>query len=111
MKTCKWCGKKYEACHTPNPERVFRWKDIACTKECAAAYIAKVEGVRSAAAEKIAGPEAEVKYYAEVTCEQEASHVIDASSSLDVVDYDVSYEDDEEEDYDEDELSDDADEK
>ena len=38
MKICKACGKEYEACHTPNPG-VFRWRDIACSPECAEKYI------------------------------------------------------------------------
>ena len=38
MKICKACGKEYEACHTPNPG-VFRWRDVACSPECAEKYI------------------------------------------------------------------------
>ena len=37
-KICKACGKEYEACRTPNPG-VFRWRDIACSVECAEKYI------------------------------------------------------------------------
>lgn len=37
-KVCKACGKVYEACRTPNPG-VFRWRDIACSIECAEKYI------------------------------------------------------------------------
>jgi len=46
-KICKACGKEYEACHTPNPNQVFRWFDIACSRECAAEYLRRVEESRS----------------------------------------------------------------
>lgn len=39
MKICKACGKQYEACTTPNPNNVFRWFDVACSRECAQQYI------------------------------------------------------------------------
>lgn len=45
MKVCKACGKEYEACHTPNPG-VFRWRDFACSYECAMKYIHDVEVAR-----------------------------------------------------------------
>lgn len=34
---CKACGKEYEACRTPN-WGVFRWRDVACSIECAEKY-------------------------------------------------------------------------
>lgn len=45
MRICKTCGKEYEACRTPN-RGVFRWRDIACSYECALKYIEKVENAR-----------------------------------------------------------------
>ena len=45
MKICKACGKEYEACRTPNPG-VFRWRDIACSPECAEKYIHDVQVAR-----------------------------------------------------------------
>lgn len=47
MRVCKVCGKSYEACHTPN-WGVFRWRDIACSYECASEYFRMVEEARSA---------------------------------------------------------------
>ena len=44
-KICKTCGKEYEACHTPNPG-IFRWRDVACSPECAAEYFRAVEIAR-----------------------------------------------------------------
>lgn len=35
------CGKSYEACRTPNPNGVFRWREVACSYECAQQYIAQ----------------------------------------------------------------------
>ena len=45
MKVCKNCGKEYEACHTPNPG-IFRWRDVACSPECAQAYFHAVAVAR-----------------------------------------------------------------
>ena len=45
-RTCRVCGKQYEACHTPN-WGVLRWRDIACSRECAEIYFARVEAERA----------------------------------------------------------------
>lgn len=44
---CKACGKRYEACRTPNPSGIFRWRDVACSIECAQKYLAAIEASRS----------------------------------------------------------------
>jgi len=44
---CKECGKKYEACRTPNPRGVFRWQDVACSIECGAKYLEKIQAART----------------------------------------------------------------
>lgn len=62
MRICKTCGKEYEACHTPN-RGVFRWRDIACSYECALKYIEAVEKARGNAEE--AQPAAEEPVVAE----------------------------------------------
>lgn len=54
MKICKTCGKEYEACHTPNPG-IFRWRDVACSPECAQKYIYEVMVARG----EVEKPEAE----------------------------------------------------
>ena len=45
---CKTCGKLYKACRTPNPG-VFRWRDMACSPECASQYLQRVEAARAKA--------------------------------------------------------------
>ena len=45
MLICKACGKEYEACRTPNPG-IFRWRDVACSLECAQKYIHDVQVAR-----------------------------------------------------------------
>lgn len=45
MLICKACGKEYEACRTPNPG-IFRWRDVACSEECARKYIYEVQLAR-----------------------------------------------------------------
>lgn len=46
MKTCRVCGKQYEACHTPNTSGVFRWRDVACSRECGSIYLERVMASR-----------------------------------------------------------------
>ena len=49
MKTCRVCGKQYEACHTPNTTGVFRWRDVACSIECGRIYLERIEESRKPA--------------------------------------------------------------
>lgn len=42
IKTCRVCGKKYEACSTPNLTNKFRWKDVACCVECGEEYLRRI---------------------------------------------------------------------
>lgn len=41
-KICKVCGKSYEACRTPNTTGSFRWRDVACSRECGAEYLRRI---------------------------------------------------------------------
>ena len=42
-KTCRVCGKEYEACRSANRTAgVFRWQEVACSPECGALYIEKI---------------------------------------------------------------------
>lgn len=43
------CGKRYEACHTPNTTGVFRWRDVACSIECGRIYLERIEQSRKPA--------------------------------------------------------------
>ena len=46
-KTCKVCGKQYEACHTSTRFLgAFRFKDVACSPECFDKWIKLVEESR-----------------------------------------------------------------
>lgn len=56
MLICKACGKEYEACRTPNPG-IFRWRDVACSLECATKYIHDVMVARGEITEESAEPE------------------------------------------------------
>lgn len=48
MKICRVCGKSYEACRTVNKAPgVFRWQEVACSPECGAIYLQKVNDARS----------------------------------------------------------------
>lgn len=47
IKKCRVCGKSYEACHTiKHIAGVFRWQEVACSKECGSIYLAKIEESR-----------------------------------------------------------------
>lgn len=50
MKTCRVCGKAYEACHTVRKVAgVFRWQEVACSRECGSIYLAKIAASRTEA--------------------------------------------------------------
>jgi len=49
---CKVCGKSYVACRTPNPTGMFRWRDVACSIECAQEWLARIEKSRAKTAEE-----------------------------------------------------------
>ena len=48
MKECRVCGKKYEACRSvfQNSSTTFRWQDVACSPECGAEYLRRVNEAR-----------------------------------------------------------------
>lgn len=46
-KTCRVCGKEYEACRSVIRDvNVFRWQDVACSPECGATYLARINESR-----------------------------------------------------------------
>lgn len=47
MKTCRVCGKEYEACRQRNTG-VFRYRDVACSPECGRKYLKKIAASRDA---------------------------------------------------------------
>jgi len=60
MLICKACGKEYEACRTPNPG-IFRWRDVACSEECARKYIHDVMVARGEITEEPAASPVETE--------------------------------------------------
>ena len=53
IKKCRVCGKEYEACRSANRSAgVFRWQEVACSPECGAVYLQKVEESRGHTAPK-----------------------------------------------------------
>ena len=46
-KVCRVCGKSYIACCTPNPTGMFRWHDVACSRECGSIYLEKIMASRT----------------------------------------------------------------
>jgi hypothetical protein len=51
-KFCKICGKEYEYCRTNAPHQ-YRWQDVACSKEHAAQYFAKIAESRGQSLDSI----------------------------------------------------------
>ena len=50
VRTCRVCGKSYEACHTMSKTAgVFRWQEVACSPECGAEYLRHVMEARNPA--------------------------------------------------------------
>lgn len=50
MRTCRICGKVYEACRTvSSAPGVFRWQDVACSPEHGAQYLKRLYEVRGGA--------------------------------------------------------------
>lgn len=57
IKICRICGKEYEACRSANRSAdVFRWQEVACSPECGAAYLKKINESRGLAAVSAAVP-------------------------------------------------------
>lgn len=42
IKTCRVCGKEYEACRTPRVDGVYHWQEVACCPEHGAIYLEEV---------------------------------------------------------------------
>lgn len=48
IKVCRVCGKEYEACRSANRSAgVFRWQEVACSPECGAAYLERINESRN----------------------------------------------------------------
>lgn len=48
VKRCRVCGKEYEACRSANRAAgVFRWQEVACSPECGAAYLERINESRN----------------------------------------------------------------
>lgn len=46
-KQCRVCGKEYEPCRTSTTSAgVFRWREVACSPDCGAIYLQRVQESR-----------------------------------------------------------------
>lgn len=60
-KQCRVCGKDYEPCHSTKLQPgVFRWREVACSPECGAIYLQRVNESRGLATKETKGPEINV---------------------------------------------------
>lgn len=51
VKLCRVCGREYEACRSVRRDagHVFRWQEVACSPECGAEYLRRVNESREPA--------------------------------------------------------------
>lgn len=48
IKVCRVCGKEYESCRSANRNAgVFRWQEVACSPECGAIYLERINESRN----------------------------------------------------------------
>lgn len=48
IKVCRVCGKEYESCRSANRNAgVFRWQEVACSPECGAIYLDRINESRN----------------------------------------------------------------
>lgn len=60
---CRICGKEYEACRSAkHVNGVFRWKDVACSPEHGAIYLARIRASRAVKPEAVAEDPVEEAY-------------------------------------------------
>ena len=47
VRTCRVCGKQYEACRSANRTAgIFRWQEVACSPECGSIYLQRINESR-----------------------------------------------------------------
>jgi len=52
---CRVCGKEYEACRSAKTATgVFRWQEVACSAECGAEYLRRINESRGLVPKKVA---------------------------------------------------------
>lgn len=48
IKVCRVCGKEYKACRSADRSAgVFRWQEVACSPECGATYLERINESRN----------------------------------------------------------------
>lgn len=51
--TCRVCGKEYEPCRSANRDsKVFHWQEVACSPDCGAIYLQRINESRGVTAVK-----------------------------------------------------------
>nr|DAL41862.1 MAG TPA_asm: zinc-ribbon domain protein [Bacteriophage sp.]DAM79161.1 MAG TPA: zinc-ribbon domain protein [Caudoviricetes sp.] len=62
VRTCRVCGKQYEACRSANRTAgVFRWQEVACSPECGSIYLQRINESRGIAEKKNKAKRATIK--------------------------------------------------
>lgn len=53
IKKCRVCGKEYEACRSARRgDGIFRWREVACSPEHGAIYLAQVLAARESSSKQ-----------------------------------------------------------
>lgn len=70
IKICRVCGKEYEACRSASRAAgVFRWQEVACSPECGAVYLKRINESRTLASGNKASKEKALRHTAEAVAE------------------------------------------
>ena len=74
MKTCRVCGTQYEACRTSRTaDGVFRWQEVACTPECGAIYLKRINLSRGIVSEPVEAAEKKAEETVETKAEKKSA--------------------------------------
>lgn len=62
VRTCRVCGKQYEACRSANRTAgIFRWQEVACSPQCGSIYLQRINESRGIVEKKNKAKRATIK--------------------------------------------------
>lgn len=80
-KQCRVCGKDYEPCHSTKLQPgVFRWREVACSPECGAIYLQRIQESRGLVPKEDQRPRAKKRTAKSVEVEIVADSVADVNT-------------------------------
>ena len=61
VKKCRVCGKEFEPCRSAKVNGTFNWKEVACSPECGAKYLERVNEARGVFVKRATPAKTEIK--------------------------------------------------